>query len=343
MPDLSLHPVSIDLPLQFRRLRQGEAMPPGQMLGARHMVAATSVDALDLALHAELLAPEGQTLDAWFTAGAVTTHQQGSVQYTTDGHWLHGSAQIELDRAEGGLERAAYRIYSDLFATLAQHTSSHLLRLWNYVPGINDHGDGLEHYRHFNVGRQRAFIDAQRSAFEGSPAACAVGTQGGPLRVFFLAGRRVPLAIENPRQVSAYHYPSEYGPRSPTFSRAALADAGGGRQVLFISGTASIRGHATVHVGDVRRQTEETLLNISAVLEAARQQARVALLPEELTCTVYLRHRQDLATVRDVLEQQWGAHSHAVRTAVVLLADICRADLLVEIEAHGFVTAESGS
>ena len=339
MLDLSPLPTSIDSPLHFRRLRLGEAAPPGQMLGARRLTAETPATAD--AVHAELLEPETQTLDAWFTEGAVTTHRQGCVQYATDGHWLHGSAHIDMDRGDGGLEQAAYRIYADLFAALALHTSPYLLRLWNYVPGINDHGGGLEHYRHFNVGRQRAFIDAQRSAFEGSPAACAVGTPGGPLRVFFLAGRKAPLAIENPRQVSAYHYPDQYGPRSPTFSRAALAHVGGGRQALFISGTASIRGHATLHVGDVRRQTEETLVNIDAVLEAARQQARISLPVGALTCTVYLRHRQDLATVRDVLEQHWGLQSHAVRTAVFLLADLCRAELLVEIEAHGFVAPES--
>ncbi len=331
--------------LQFRRLPAADAASlPGPLLGARRLAAAPADAANGAdAVFAELLAPAtplAPMLDAWFTDGTVTSHRLGCVQFATDGHWLHGSAALDPAATVGGLEQAAYRIYADLFAALAQHPSPHLLRLWNYVPGINDHGDGLEHYRHFNVGRQRAFIDAGRSAFEGSPAACALGTRGGPLRVFFLAGPTAPLAIENPRQVSAYNYPTEYGPRSPTFSRAALAPVGGGRQALFISGTASIQGHATVHLGDVRRQTEETLLNIAAVLEAAQQQARVSLPAEALDCTVYLRHRHDLVSVQGVLQQRLGAQSHALRTVVVLLADICRAELLVEIEAHGFVPAE---
>ncbi len=335
---------AIETLLHFRRLPLGEAASlPWPLLGARLLAAKPLPAAAAVpAVNAELLTPAAPTLDAWFTPGTVTTHQLGCVHCATDGHWLHGSAEIDPAATEGGLEQAAYRIYTDLFAALDQHTSPHLLRLWNYVPGINDHGDGLEHYRHFNVGRQRAFIDAGRSAFEGSPAACALGTPGGPLQVFFLAGPTAPLTIENPRQVSAYRYPSEYGPRSPTFSRAALADVGGGRQALFISGTASIKGHATVHLGDVRRQTEETLLNIAAVLEAAERQARVSLPAEALSCTVYLRHRSDLATVLDVLAQRLGPQSRAVCTAVVLLADICRAELLVEIEAHGLVPAEGG-
>ena len=329
-----------DSPLRFRRLPQSEAASAGPMFGARLLTPSPLLPALPEAVHAELLLPAVPTVDAWFSDGTVTTHRLGCANVATDGHWLHGSAQIDPADTEGGLEQAAYRIYSDLFAALDHHTSPHLLRLWNYVPGINDHGDGLEHYRHFNIGRQRAFIDAGRSAFEGSPAACALGTHGGPLRVFFLAGPKVPLAIENPRQVSAYRYPDRYGPRSPTFSRAALADVGGGRQALFISGTASIRGHATVHVGDVRRQTEETLTNIDAVLQAAHQQAHASVPAEALTCTVYLRHRHDLAAVLEVMAQRLGPHSHAVRTVVVLLADICRAELLVEIEAQAWVPAE---
>jgi enamine deaminase RidA (YjgF/YER057c/UK114 family) len=96
-----------------------------------------------------------------------------------------------------------------------------------------------------------------------------------------------------------------------------------------------------VHAGDVRRQTEETLINIAAVLEAAQRQAHASVPAELLTCTVYLRHRHDLGTVLDVMAQHLGPHSHAMRTLVVLLADICRADLLVEIEAHGFLPGES--
>jgi chorismate lyase / 3-hydroxybenzoate synthase len=336
---------STDTALHFRRLRSGQLDRDGEVLGARLLAAAGPATAglAGVAVHAELLAPGDATLDVWFTERPVTTHQLGCVRYTTDGDWLHGSALLDAGLGEGGLEQAAYRVYSDLFAVLARHTSPHLLRLWNYLPGINDDGHGLEHYRHFNIGRQRAFIAAGRSAFEGSPAACALGTQGGPLRVYFLAGRKAPLAIENPRQVSAYHYPNQYGPRSPTFSRAALADVGAGRHALFISGTASIVGHASVHLGDVCRQTEETLLNINAVLEATARQADVWLPAEALTCTVYLRRRQDLAPVQQVLEQRLGSQSQAVRTAVYLLADICRADLLVEIEAHGFAVSGSGA
>ena len=106
--------------------------------------------------------------------------------------------------------------------------------------------------------------------------------------------------------------------------------------MLFISGTASIVGHTTVHVGDVRRQTEESLLNIGTLRQLAAERAGEAFPAGALIYTVYVRHSADLAVVREVFEREVGAESSAARDAVYLQADICRADLLVEIEGHGF-------
>ncbi|WP_416136133.1 Rid family hydrolase [Aquabacterium sp. A7-Y] len=186
---------------------------------------------------------------------------------------------------------------------------------------------------------------ARRSAFDGSPAACALGTEGGMLTVHFLAGRRPPRAVENPRQVSAYHYPKEYGPRSPTFSRAAVAELGPGREALFISGTASIVGHATLHHGDVRRQTEETMANIEAVLRAAAPHSRApdAHRIDALDYTVYVRDSRDLDAVQQTFERFIGPRSAGAREAIYLRADICRADLLVEIEAQNIVTIKDAT
>ena len=318
--------------LVFRRLRLAhDALPPAALGGRRVGQGAG-------ALHAALLAPDGAVFDAWAGSQPAEPRQHGCVRYATDGDWLHGMA--EIDERAVGLQAAAQRAYTDLFEVLAANRCPNLLRLWNYLADINrkdDDSDGSERYRQFNAGRQQAFIEARHSAFEGSPAACALGTRDGPLRVYFLAGRRPPLAIENPRQVSAYRYPDRYGPRSPTFSRAALVDVGGGRDALFISGTASIVGHTSVHLGDVRRQTEESLRNIATLRQVATERAGAAFAADAMIYTVYLRRPADLEVVRAVFEQAVGADSRAARDAVYLQADICRAELLVEIEAHGFV------
>lgn len=286
---------------------------------------------------AACLSAAGPAVDVWFGGAPVSAGSTGSVRWRHDGQWLFGA--LELDEAAEGasLAQLTARAYGDVFATLRETGCGHLLRLWNYLPRINaEDGSGLERYRQFNIGRQQAFLAAGQAAFEGAPAACALGTRGGAFSLRFLAGRHAPLALENPRQVSAYHYPKAYGPKSPSFSRAALLDAGGGTSALLISGTASIVGHATRHAGDVEAQTAETLRNLQAVLDAAhaRGSARFAL--RALDWTVYLRHAEDAPSVRALLESALGADAPALRSAVFLQADICRADLLVEIEAHAF-------
>ena len=321
-------------PLAFRRLQLGSLPSEHTLLGAR--VVGGGSDAIGSAL----LAPTGSWADAWIGNGPLEHRRHGCVRYAGNGEWLHGVAEIDDAATEGGLRFATHRAYADLFELLARSESPHLLRLWNYITDINLETGGSERYRQFNAGRQQAFLEAERSAFEGSPAACALGTRTGPLRVYFLAGRHAPLAIENPRQVSAYRYPTAYGPRAPTFSRAALADIGAGRQALFISGTASIVGHETMHLGDIRRQTQESLANIGVLREIASQRAGASFAADRLIYTVYLRHSDDLDAVRSEFERVVGPNSRAAREALYLNADICRAGLLVEIEAHGFVPFE---
>jgi enamine deaminase RidA (YjgF/YER057c/UK114 family) len=284
----------------------------------------------------ELLWPDRAAKEEWVVTGPVREGVLGCVTYRCDGHWIFGTACMD-DRGEG-LQQAAWRAYADLFKVLERESCPHLQRVWNYLRDINAEEAGLERYRLFNLGRARAFEDVGRGLEEGAPAACAMGTTHGSLTVHFLAGRRAPLPIENPRQVSAYHYPRQYGPRSPTFSRAALADLGAGVRVLFISGTASIVGHESLHPGDVVRQARECLHNIDAVLTAALPAVGAAwtveALRDRLECTVYLRRPGDLAAVRDVVCAWLGPSSPAARAALYMKADVCRAELLVEIEAQ---------
>ncbi|MGJ7496185.1 hypothetical protein ACSFA8_13995 [Variovorax sp. RT4R15] len=273
-------------------------------------------------------------VDLWHAGAAVQSGTTGVVRWRSDGHWLLGVVDLDENGNGEDLTALSQRAYRNLFEAMKQAGCPHLLRIWNYLPRINDDGGGMERYRQFNAGRQQAFLEAGQAAFEGAPAACALGVHEGALCIRFLAGRVPPLPVENPRQVSAYHYPADYGPRSPTFSRAALAPLGGGQVALFISGTASIVGHQTVHVGDVRAQLDETLLNLRAVIAAANERSSANFTLERSDPVVYVRHPADAPGIRRQLEQALGAGSRFMRHAVFLQADICRSDLLVEIEAH---------
>ncbi|MDQ0590947.1 chorismate transformation enzyme, FkbO/Hyg5 family [Variovorax paradoxus] len=286
-------------------------------------------------VNARVLSAQGAMADVWHVSGGqVASSTTGIARWRSDGQWLLGAIDLDESIEKQDLAELAHRAYRDLFKTLDQAGTPHLLRIWNYLPQINADGGGLERYRQFNLGRQEAFFEAGRAAFEGAPAACALGIHQGALSIRFLAGQIAPMPVENPRQISAYRYPETYGPRSPTFSRAALAEIGNGDVALFISGTASIVGHETVHHGDVLAQTRETLRNLEAVIAAANNQATATFALAMLDCVVYVRHPADTDKVRGVLESALGADAPMIRHAVYLEADICRSDLLVEIEAH---------
>lgn len=286
----------------------------------------------EIAVDLPLLAPAGGRIDAWPARAALRRGRLGNVQWCEDGQRLFG--RLDVDEAGLGLEEATWRAYRALFAALHEAGHPALLRVWNFVPRINDDEAGLERYRQFNIGRQRAFLEAGHAAFEGAPAACALGSRSGPLSIRFLAGRRPALALENPRQVPAWRYSTQFGPRSPTFSRAVLAADGTGQVDLLVSGTASIVGEDSCHAGDVRAQLAETLANLRAVVDAARARSTARFALEQLDCTVYLRDPAQLEPVRADLAAALGAQSRAATAAVYVQADICRRELLLEIEAH---------
>ena len=98
---------------------------------------------------------------------------------------------------------------------------------------------------------------------------------------------------------------------------------------MHVSGTASIAGHETRHVGKLLLQLEETLHNIETLLAAAPgEAAKFPDLPAFDLFRVYLREASDLELVREPLRRRIGPGPalHFVE------ADICRADLLLEIE-----------
>ena len=277
--------------------------------------------------------------EVWQGSGELTQGQSGAIHYRHDADVLFGVLVLPETQFTGEvdstpLQQATESAYSQVFALLDELHYPHLFRFWNYITDINAHSFGLERYRQFNQGRQDAFLAHGREVVGKVPAACALGfdqgrSAAGLLTIAFLAGRVMPINIENPRQISAYQYPQQYGPRSPTFSRASLVKLGQD-EVLFISGTASIVGHATLHPTDVVAQTRETMTNIEAVLAEANaltRQARFAL--ATLHYKVYVRHPTDLEHIRTELERIVGSQLNAI----YLQADVCREDLLVEIEA----------
>ena len=301
--------------------------------------APTSLAANDIPvaeIRTPVLGSTGEICEVWRTRQQVESGQRSRIHYRRGDDVLFGCISLpETQRENGGtsaLHSATEQAYREIFTTLDELAYPHLLRVWNYLPQINVDTHGAERYRQFNSARRNALVASRRDLGGGNvPAASALGSvTGSPLVIYFLASREAPTAVENPRQVSAYEYPPQYGPK-PSFSRASVLREASGA-ILFISGTASIVGHQTVHAGDVAAQTRETLVNIEALLSEAN---RVSGVPrfgmETLAYKVYVRNSADLPLIQSQLHTALGPRAQVV----YLQADICRQDLLVEIEAIG--------
>lgn len=287
-------------------------------------------------VHVPVLGEHDASFEVWIGSGPVRDCGAGIITAATDGEVVFGSLQLE--QHDGAtLDVLSRQAYTEIFAFLDRQGHRHLLRVWNYLPRINQPELGLERYRRFNLGRHEAYLHSGRNITEENvPAASVLGCGNGPMVIYFMASTSAGKPIDNPRQMTAYHYPEQYGPRSPIFVRAMLASFPG-RQCLMVSGTASIVGHETVHKGDVRQQAQETLRNIRTLQQQAYPDGPEACRQAGMRLKAYVRHAQDIASIRECVEREFGPGQHTV----YLQSDICRADLLVEIEGVSFCEREA--
>jgi chorismate lyase/3-hydroxybenzoate synthase len=321
-------------PLALSYLTPGEfavhqARNPGRILGAVAFGAERPLVAAPDCPYAWVDMPvlNGESMfEVWTCAQPVVREDAGELVAAHNEDILFGCLQMKLDCR---LDAASYLAYSRIFDFIDSRGYGHLLRVWNYFPQITAAADGLERYAWFNIGRHEAFAAKGRVIGTDTPAACALGSRGTDLVIYFLAAKQPGQLVENPRQTSAFHYPAQYGPRSPTFARARLMQTAG-KPLLFVSGTASIVGHETLHIGNAPAQARETVANILAVIaQAQRAGLDYSSSNANLLLKTYLRHPHDLAMVRNCLREAFGPATQTL----YLQADICRADLLLEVEA----------
>jgi len=281
-------------------------------------------------------------LDETVTASSVSA-QGWVLQHRYAGHLAMSWLQFDL-AAHADTAAAIRWAYHELLNHLATSNHQQLLKIWHYLPGINVGEGDEETYRQFCVGRAQALRDQHITAT--MPAATAIGIPRSAASAvsdshtpqqaaneelpaaqravfYWLSGSMAPANVENPRQLSAWQYPPQYGPASPLFSRASMLRLGTQR-LLLISGTASVTGHATAYPGDCAAQTDEMLLNLRSLIAAAD----MPYAPEQMRLRVYLRRPADWPQVLASMQQ---AGFDATRL-VPLHGDICRSDLLVELD-----------
>lgn len=258
-------------------------------------------------------------LELWRVPGTVRHGREGALAWSSDGQHLFFALEVP-EAAHAGLEATAHAAYEQLGRFVAGTGTPHLLRLWNYFDAINEGEGDAERYRLFCRGRAEGM---RAGGLTGYPAATAIGRQDGVrvLQVYGLAAAHPGTAVENPRQVSAWQYPRQYGPTPPLFARGMRA----GDQLL-VSGTAAVVGHASAHEGELAAQLEETLANLRSLLDRAAPAG--TRLGAGSLLKAYVREPGDAAAVGRMLHEALPD----LDGLLVLAGDICRQELLVELD-----------
>lgn len=223
----------------------------------------------------------------------------------------------------GKRSATARQLYLQLFSQLLP--GERLYRIWNFVPRINEEQADLENYRAFNIGRWQAFEESNYLSQDGNlhPAASAVGVRSDCLSVCFIGGTESVEYFENPCQIPAWQYPDEYGPKSPCFVRGTVV----GGDTAYLSGTASIVGHRSQSVSDLEGQFRTTMENVDLMLEKMGTNRHHPM----SRFRIYVRNPEDFPRLAQWWQREVPAEV-AERTSF-LQSDICRSELLLEIEA----------
>ncbi len=196
-------------------------------------------------------------------------------------------------------------------------------RTWFYLQDI------LDWYTDFNQVRNHVF---QRfGLLNGNPKTIIPASTGifgrsrtgGWCTLDLLAmkptgGRPIDIyRLENPKQNEAPAYGS-------AFSRG-LSISTELSQYVFVSGTASIdENGATIHKGDFERQTERTLENVRELLAVSG-----AKMEDICQATAFVKEQSDIVNYRRIAERMGLGDVPTVCT----VADVCRDDLLFELDA----------
>jgi enamine deaminase RidA (YjgF/YER057c/UK114 family) len=299
------------------------------------------------------------TIEAWAIGGEgvqVQRHGPHAVAVSfRDVRWVY-CAGVKPKAAATAVYPQVISGLEQMRAVLAQAGSrfEHIVRTWFYLGKITE-PDQNKIQRYYELNRARtdfyhglnfcpSLLDPQapRGVY---PASSGTGTSGKSLVmgcVSLQIGRKsgflVPL--ENPQQTPAYAYHPRYSPKSPKFSRA-MALVLDDHITTWISGTASVINSESCYEEDIGKQTEQTIDNLERLISPENfafhgvSGAR-STLRDLAKVRVYLKRQQDFDQCRAICQRRLGA----VPT-VYALADICRPELLVEIEGVAFSRRES--
>ena len=226
---------------------------------------------------------------------------------------------------------------------------NNLVRQWNYIGNILEEKNGLQNYQIFNEVRSEYY--RKYRTVNGYPAATGIGMKLGGVTIDFCAvmtNEKVMVKpIENPNQINAYEYGQQVlkggsgkgksVKHPPKFERALFLKENF-KSTLLISGTASIIGQDTIGIDDVEKQTRITIENINKLTEQRRNGQNIVNTDTEwgkyILLRVYIKNQSDFSKVKMICAEQFP-----FVPAIFIESDICRDNLLVEIETEFFINS----
>lgn len=219
---------------------------------------------------------------------------------------------------------------------------SNVVRQWNYIEKIVAVEDKHQHYQDFNDVRSGHY--STQSWVDGYPAATGIGTQFGGIvidldAVIVKDAELQVRKIDNDLQIAAHAYSKvvligeDSKKTTPKFERAkSLSSSDVNR--IYISGTAAITGEESLVGVGFEKQIAATMLNIEHLIcESTLKKSDVRVLsPMKFDMfRVYLKHENDIQKAIDYMSKNYGT----IPTSY-LLGDVCRDELLVEIEGIAY-------
>jgi enamine deaminase RidA (YjgF/YER057c/UK114 family) len=263
--------------------------------------------------------------------------------------WIHCGQVVPQIQGGGVYDRSV-----DAFAAMRRLLCSvgvrfdQVIRTWLYLGDIVGPEGETQRYKELNRARTDFFHDIRfaegktPAGHRGAvyPASTGIGTSNGDVVMSSIAiatdrDDLTLIPLENPQQTSAFDYGAVYSPKSPKFARA-MALSCGKCATIFVSGTASITDSESRHEGDAAAQTHQTLDNIEALISERNFQGHGtpglgATLDDLALVRVYIKRQEDYAKTRAACEERLGE-----LPTIYAIADVCRPELLVEIEGIAF-------
>jgi len=256
---------------------------------------------------------------------------------------------ILSDYQKNNIKACSVSVHNQLKVFLSNNIFdiSDIVRQWNYIENILNNDDAIQHYQEFN--NQRTGFYGTVKWDSGYPSATGIGTEAGGVGINLIAVKSSAnydvYSIKNPKQTDAHGYSEKvlWGSKeglsktTPKFERGKIIITNNYIDI-YVSGTAAIIGENTIPEIDVKSQTRTTIENILSLVSIEnlknnipeKYHSRLNKLIDGFSFSyirVYVKQENYVREVKKICLEYFGDSP-----TIFVVADICRKNLLVEIE-----------